>query len=240
MVWFKRILKISVIVALVVGFLLVVLSLMGGNSETLKKALEDFISQSTHTKTSVETLNYVGFYPNLAFDFEGLSGFAGEAAEIEVFSIGKVQLAMGFWDMTFNTGKIKDIHIEDIYLAPGLWGEQIVSLDRLEIVPGTLPEEAALKGTGLVGDKVFNLEAPMGETGSAPHQRYKFSDKKQVDFTLGDARARLLFSKDETALEPLQRGEDYCQLVALLLDLDIEFAHNCPVASPEEMPETTP
>ncbi len=232
MKWLKRILKIFVITALIFGFLLFVLAMLGGNNDTLKGALEDFISKSTNTKVSVQTLNRIEFYPDLAFDFEGLQGLAGKDGDIEVFSVGSVHLAMSFWDMTFSTGKLKDIDIRNVYMAPGLWGKQIVSLEHIGIEASADSQQAALKAQGLVGDKVFGFEAPMTQTGEAEDIRYKFSDQKYVDFTLGDAKARLAFHEDGTVLEPQKRGEDYCHLVSLLLDLDIVFAHNCPVAEP--------
>lgn len=232
MKWLKRIFKILIVLALVFGFLLFVLAMLGGNNDTLKGALEDFISKSTNTKVSVQTLNRIEFYPDLAFDFEGLQGLAGKDGDIEVFSVGSVHLAMGFWDMTFSTGKLKDIDVRNIYMAPGLWGKQIISLEHIGIEASANSQEAAIKAQGLVGDKAFGFEAPMTQSGEGADIRYKFSDQKYVDFTLGDAKARLAFHDDGAALEPQKRGEDYCHLVSLLLDLDIAFAHNCPVTEP--------
>lgn len=238
MIWLKRLFKFLLIVGLILAILLFVLSLMGGNNDTLKKALEDFLSETTNTEVTIGQLNHVGFYPNLVFDFEDLKGRSGEGGELDVFTVGSVRLAMGFWDMTFSQGKIKDVTIRDIYLAPGLWGQQIVSLESFGIVPsGETQESAAIIGTGLVGDKAFNMRIDMIALEDDTRSTYKFSQDKEIDFTLGDSAARLVFENGSTDLEPLERGDDYCDLVRLLSDLDVEFPYNCNLPTPVKTTE---
>ncbi len=240
MKWIKRIWNITFWSAAVLALLLFVLSTMGGNSDTLKKAMENFLSESTSSYVEIETLNHVGFYPALVFDFEGLEGRAGEGGEIDVFSVGALRLSMGFWDMTFSKGRLREVEVKDVYLAPGIWGDKIVTINRIALEPAPdLPQGGAMKAEGLVGDKVCAAMMPM----ILEERGYKFAEERSADFTLGDAKARLLFGIEPQVLEPVTRGDDYCDLVRLLLDTDLDFAHNCALAAPkkpeEKMPEET-
>ncbi len=238
MVWVKRLFKFMIFAALVLAFLLFVLSMLGGNSDNLKKAMEDFLSESTHTKVTIEKVNHIGFYPSLTFDMEGINGRGGEAADVDVFSIGALRLSMSFWDMTFSTSKVRAIDIRNINLAPGLWGDAPVKLEYISIFPAQEAETAALKGQGMVGEKPFSLYIAMDTLGPPEGPKYRFSPAREIDISLGDAKARLTVQEDEAHVEPLQRGEDYCALVALLLDLDIKFSHNCPLPEKMEKAET--
>ena len=68
--WFYLLLKITFGFSAVLLIVLTVMANVGGNSETLRQSIEQFITENTSYNASVGQLNAMKFFPDIILDFE--------------------------------------------------------------------------------------------------------------------------------------------------------------------------
>ncbi|MBX2834240.1 MAG: AsmA-like C-terminal region-containing protein [Micavibrio sp.] len=153
----KRIIKWSLIIGLIVFVGLTVLSRLGGDSEVLQSSVEDILTEKTGYKAKINTFNRMTFYPLIAIDAESIDFFEiiKEEAEPEeaqseqasvapdeiepkyssdpVMQIGKLQVALGFFDLMLSKGRVRHFLIEDFKAEAGALLEQPISVDKIDI-----------------------------------------------------------------------------------------------------------
>lgn len=122
-----------------------ILSSLGGNSDTLKQAAEEFLSQRFAGQARIETLNQMTFYPYMGIDFENAQIYRGDDSS-PVVSAEKVSIAMGFWDVTFGTGKVKTLNVQNLRALPGSMFRKGLTIDRFAIIDEG--DEAFLRSEG--------------------------------------------------------------------------------------------
>src|SRR5262249_31243184 len=118
-----------------VAFFLIIFTVManmGGSSDTLRESIEQFISESTGYKARVGHLSAMTFFPDISFNFENMELYGESSAEPAVYT-GSVKVALDFWDVMMNTGKIKTFNIRKFRALPGVIFESAFALDELAI-----------------------------------------------------------------------------------------------------------
>lgn len=183
--WLPFLAKLTFFLAVILVVLLAVLSSLGGKSEVLHRATEDFISARIGGKAAIGTFNQMTFYPNLSVDFEDLSveGVAGARSGQNILSAEKVTIAVGFWDMTFGTGKLKTLNIVKLRAAPGALIDKGLSVDRLAIIDEG--DEAFVRSEGKIGSSPYSVSATLEKTGKGKGRKYTFGDVRPFEVRLG-------------------------------------------------------
>ena len=195
----RTLLKISLVLVVLVVIALIILSNIGGNGDGYKNAVEGFLSDFTGLDARVETLNGMTFYPNISFEFENATFHENPETEIALAQLKKARVSVGFWDMTFQNGKFKDVYIEGLDVKEGLLTKDTLNVDLVDLQPG--PEDsAALMATGTLGDEPFDAVVNLKVEGRAPSQSYYFTTTRPFAVLLGDAILTGIFKDEDDAL----------------------------------------
>lgn len=181
--WAKLVFILGVFLVVVFA----ILSSLGGNSDTLKEAAEQFLSQRFGGQARIETLNQMTFYPYMGVDFEDAKVFRGDDST-PVVSADKVAIAMGFWDVTLGTGKVKTLNVKGLRAVPGAMFRKGLTIDRLAIIDEG--DEAFLRSEGKIGATPYTFDADIEKFGKGKSRKYAFGDVRPFHATLGDVVAR--------------------------------------------------
>lgn len=178
--------KLVFILGVFLVIIFAILSSLGGNSETLKEAAEEFLSQRFGGQARIETLNQMTFYPYMGIDFENAVVYRGDESN-PIVRAEKVSIAMGFWDVTFGTGKIKTLNVQGLRAVPGAMFRKGLTIDRLAIIDEG--DEAFLRSNGKIGATAYTFEADIEKFGKGNSREYAFGDVRPFHVTLGDVVA---------------------------------------------------
>lgn len=197
--WPGRLLRIAFFT---LAFLLVVFTVManmGGSNENLKVAIEDFFTGTFGYTTHVGTLNRMSFFPTISMDIEDIQmNPAGEADP--VITIGRIDCAMGFWDVTFSTGKVKKFNIEDFSALPGTLLRQPVIIDRVGIEEDQ--GDLAFFGIhGRIGSYPVSFQADMRASGPSGKRKYIFAENRPFAAAAGDIGIEGTFARVNDSIE---------------------------------------
>lgn len=170
------------IVLMAVGIMM--LTTLGGNSDVLKGSIEDYLSSRFGGRAEIETFNRMTFYPYMGVDMAGVKVFEGDSETKTRFSADKVVMAMGFWDLSFGTGKLKTFDIENMKAAPGALIAQGLTVDKAAIIDEG--DQAYIRSTGKIGTTPYSFESHVETFGKGNKKKYAFGDVRPFDARLGD------------------------------------------------------
>lgn len=206
--WFWRIVKISIFLAVFFFIILTVLSRLGGNSEVLKGAIEDVLSENTPYDVQVGRLSAMHFFPNVIMDFQEVQFFEkpeeleetedDEAEEVEetqqpaapvnasaVIRVSDVKFVIGFFDALFRPGRIKDIQIRDVYADSGTLLDKPVSVESF-LVDEYEQGKFALDLVGKIGDTPVNASMDLNYKGEGFSRVFILDDERELRVKIGD------------------------------------------------------
>ncbi len=186
--WLSFFAKLFFFLAVILVVLFAVLSSLGGNSEVLQSAAEEFIGTRLHGVAKIDKFNQMTFFPNVSVDFEGLnvSRNAADNQGTPILSAERVSIAMGFWDIALSTGKIKTLHLENMRAMPGVFLEKGLTVDRFAVIDEG--DHAYIRGSGKIGVTPFELSSQLEKTGKGKRRKYEFADVRPFAVTLGRAQ----------------------------------------------------
>lgn len=205
--WFGLFLKIlfCIIAGLIVVF--TVLANLGGSSDTLKKSIEEFVSENSAYNAKVGKLNNMNFFPDIIVDFENTEFFRKGDLDV-VMTAQKIQVAFSFWDVMGRTGKIKKLNIEGFRAAPETLMEKGVQIDSLAIVDGETGPR--MESKGMIGNQAFSASYGMESSGLGAGRKYSFGHDRELGITLGDVSLK-------------GRMKDTSAHTMIFEDIDLEF-----------------
>ena len=194
-----RILKWLFILAVLVFIVLTVLARMGGNSEVLKEAVEEFLTNNTSYSASITTLNSMQFFPDIVVDVEGveLREFGANQSDDEtteqpeqqpqatqgdvVVTVEAAKVRLRFFDMIFKGGQFKNIELKNLSAVPGAILPVSMSLESLGIEQED--EGAFIKGSGSLNKKPMNVKIGLENKGNG---LFTFGNDRAVNIDVGD------------------------------------------------------
>ncbi len=197
--WIWRIIKISLVLAVILFIVFSVLRGLGGNSDTLKKSIEEYVSGATGYRAEISTLNGLTFFPVISLDFEGLNLYA-EAAVAPKATAGKVIFAMDFWDVMFQTGNFRSLYAENIIAQAGVLLQKPVVINKIGIQQDeTLSQRpetqnhAALFLNGMIEDAPIKISLSVIEKDKGNGlSKYSFDINRALNITLGEGNIKAL------------------------------------------------
>ncbi|MGB0720726.1 MAG: hypothetical protein ACPGRX_09640 [Bdellovibrionales bacterium] len=185
--WAGRLVKIAFFFFAFVAIMATVLVNMGGNSDTLKGAIEDYLAQTSGYTAKVETLNRMSFFPSIGFDFSNLEMTKGDDENPKI-TAGHVQIAIGFWDMVLSRRKIRKLDIQNVSIAPDVWGPNAITIAHI-----ALDEDASgktfLDVKGAIGPAPLTAKIDMQSEGDGSGRTYGFGDESAFTGALGPLSA---------------------------------------------------
>jgi hypothetical protein len=150
----RRVFRVSLVILALFGLSLLALNAVGGRGDALKQGAQDFLRQISGMEPSIGRFDGVTFFPSVSGNMGDIVLKAGE----EKIRIGGLKFSIGFWDVMFSTGRIRDFEITDARAAPGLYTAQAVTLDRIWIDrDAKSPRLARLTAQGKYGNDPFTV-----------------------------------------------------------------------------------
>jgi hypothetical protein len=201
--WKKRLrlfIKITLVVSVLFGISLFLLSTQGGNSEPLKRGLEEYLQQTTGYKADIGHLNYMAFYPIVGIDFDDLAFYSVVKKEVtdekgqkkqalardrRVADVGHVTLAIRFWDLFLSRHSLVALKITGIDIAPGIVDKRAVSIGSLMLDPKGLDDKPAVVIKGTYGKEAIAGAFEMRVKGRA----YAMPDNAKFKMSAGPLEA---------------------------------------------------
>ena len=192
--WLGFFAKLLFFVLVFLIVILMVLSSLGGNSETLKGAIEQFIGSKFGGTATIEKLNQMTFYPYMGADFEGLNVYRGDESN-SIMTADKVSVAMGFWDVTFGKPDLKAFNIKNLKADPGALMAQGFSAEQIAIVDEG--DKVNFRADGKIGGTPIRITAPMEKKGVGKNKQYSFSDIRPLEAVIGNVNASGKFERQD-------------------------------------------
>lgn len=177
---FKLLIKILVITLIVLGVIFAVMSTLGGSGEKMRATSESFLSEMIGEPVSVGTVNNVRFFPDVIFDFEGVRVDSTERNIEGLASADHFRIVVGFFDMSFDTQKIKDFEIRNLYLREDEWTDEALLIEAADIQLRPETGGAFLSIVGRYGERKVDEKIDLEIFGAATHAKYKVKDPQQV------------------------------------------------------------
>lgn len=213
-------LRIVIGAAVAVGITLVLLSRQGGNSDSLKEFLEQYLSDSSGYIAEIDTLNAVSFYPVLGADFDGLVFRDRGNREIKA-RLGHVNFSVGFWGASFGRSAIRTFSITKGEIDAGIVTPEKIIIEDLSI-DLSQGEAPVLRFNGHYGQEKMTAAAGLERKTTwlgAPY--FVLADGKKLTLEAGPVQLESLIGtgkKGERALTVLSltTGQDHQPLKGLV------------------------
>jgi hypothetical protein len=173
--WLGTLLKVVFFTGAALLLVFTVMANMGGSNDTLKGAVEQFLTDASGYQSTVTKLNRMNFFPTIGLNMEGIEMHRADGDYDTAVTIGKVDIAMGFWDVTFNTGKIKKLTVENASVLPGVILSHPMHVEKISIEEDQ-GDLAFFEGRGVIGPHNFSFQADMEASGISGARKYRFSD----------------------------------------------------------------
>lgn len=182
---FKALLKTIVFTIIFLIVIFTVMANIGGSGQMYREALEGFLAEATGYPARVETLNNMSFFPEVSFDFEGAVLYESGAAEVSVASAAKVALALDFWDMLLQTGKLRALQVEQVKARAGVFMDKPVAIEHIFIAETEAGDAAILIGKGKIGEYPVNVRVDMDVYGEGYQKSYGFGPERPFSLDTG-------------------------------------------------------
>lgn len=166
----KRIIVLTLFLAVFLFVIFTVLSRLGGSSPVLKDAIQDFLTNKTSYITQVSVLNGMHFFPDVVVDVSGVEMSAPDSEATAIY-IGRFNAVIGFFDVMGGVQKYKSLYIENSYAAPGT-----LFASNLRIEHGGIftkqDEKPHFRVEGKVGAGDFTVEVELDSEGQGRAKKY--------------------------------------------------------------------
>lgn len=209
--WLGRLTKIGFILFAFMAVVLTVLFNMGGSSNTLKGAIEDYIAQSTGFAAQIQTFNKMTFFPNVSLDMGGISLKRPNITALNAWAkaeaekpeeergitappinysnpdatIGSFKISIGFWDVGFGkTRKIRDLQVRNAVFGAGSIAHKTVAVNTLGI-DETAEGEPFLSIEGNWGSEAFEATLSLESSGPRSNRKYNIGDESIFEAKVG-------------------------------------------------------
>ncbi len=183
--WVRRFIKIGMVLAVIFGISLALLAKLGGDHAALKKGIEDYITQATGLQAEIGEFDHMGFFPNLKLDAgQILLRKDGESKAVVTIRVAK--FSAGFFDLMFSRQRIKSLNIENLYVAPGIFGAHELVIDRMVLEEKAVDDGAALIVAGHYGEQDIAVHMEMERDRGV----FKLSDSSDFKINFGEFSAQ--------------------------------------------------
>jgi hypothetical protein len=175
-----RLIKYAFFAGIFLFIILTALTNIGGSSDVLKEAIEDFITDNSAFEARIETLHNMNFFPDIVIDFENLSLRSKESTQ-QAIHIAKVKISMGFFDVMFRTQKYKIVDVENANVVGGVLFNRPFLVSSIKILDDSNQPRLVVIGKIGLADFVskFQLQSKGG--------KYYFGEQWAFENAIGTA-----------------------------------------------------
>lgn len=176
---FKLVFFLAVLVVLAVS----VLSMIGGNSATLRNGAADYMAAVSGMDVTIGTLNEISFFPRVVVDMEDVI-FTSDRYPDEAARIDELYISMPFWRAFLGQSRADTLEIANVRARPGVWGPRSFSVRKLMFQPQGEGGHPAFTADGRYGEEAFTVDIEL----LRKDLLYGIKDGGAVQITVGDSR----------------------------------------------------
>ncbi|PZP56984.1 MAG: hypothetical protein DI586_01835 [Micavibrio aeruginosavorus] len=173
--WIIRILLFFIAI-LVAGLLM--LSTLGGTSESHKKGLEQAFSDATNSNIKIQNIDEFNILPQLSIKATGLHGLSRTSPN--EFMADRIDIAFGLSDLALGKRRIESFVLENFRFSAD--SKYDLKIESARIKPG---EKALFLVDGQYKEEKIHFSAPL-EQGSVGRSYYYFNDQIEIDGKYGE------------------------------------------------------
>ena len=205
--YIRRAIKLVVGIMVLGALSLWVLSTLGGSGNALRLGIQDYLTDTSGYLAEMDTLHDMSFFPTSRLSFQGLAfyqpikkdeptpqkkdSFPPQQSMSDFFaagdmvaSVGRVNIAMKFWDMFLSRRRFVDFEVLNLNMDAGFWLPAALTFSSFKVVPDL--QNPAIVGVGTYGP--HKLETRMGVTQKADDLGkifYTIATQTPITITLG-------------------------------------------------------
>lgn len=166
--------RIVLILGAMFGLSLVFMNVMGGESDSLRAGVQDYLRGATGLQAEIGRFDGVTFFPEAGIS-AGDIVFRPDAGAAPVATIGSLDFVMGFWDVFFRRGRLRVLEVKDAHIDAGMITARALDITRIGIdMNGESAGVARLSAAGAYGGAPFLMTVAM-DTRSRGAGRQDFS-----------------------------------------------------------------
>ena len=184
----KRLLIRVPIFLIVVYFLLVMsLKMIVRYPESLRAGLEDYVSQASNTRASINTLEHITFHPHVDIRMRDITFHSGQNAADIKMEVEYAEIASPFWSVMTPVKRLKNLKVENAEIAAGYIFSYKMFIEELGIINKEGPDQygSFMRATGKYADKDMVLEAGLVQD----KKFYYLSENVPFSISIGDVKA---------------------------------------------------
>ena len=168
--------RILLIVVMAIAALALMLSMLGGTTESHRKGLEQAFSDSINADVKIGRIDQFNILPQLSMKASNIEGMFRDTKN--QFKMDKFELAFSFSDLVLGHHKIENFQIENFRFASGSTYD--LSIDHA----GIDPKKANFSSQGIFDKKSYDFSIPLAvDPGGRP--AYYFEPENKFDGHLG-------------------------------------------------------
>ena len=181
--WARRLFKISIVFFVIIAICVTVLFNMGGNNETLKSSVEDYLEMATHYNAEIKTFHKMTFFPNVSVAFDDLTLSHPEHETVKITADG-VDIALGFWDLIFGNRELRRLKVKNLSFSKGAILHKAITIDDIAIDEDA-DDNSFLIIKGKIGQDDLSFKQMLERHGKEKNARYNFGEKGEFDLSIG-------------------------------------------------------
>ena len=189
-----KLMKWTLLLFVIIWIALTILSNLGGNSDVLKGAMQDFISQQTGMNAKIGTFNNMNFFPDISVDMQSIV-IEDPQNETKPITVGELKIAFRFFDVVLGRKSIRDVRVMDVDIPKGTLSDHAIKIERIGIVDGDEEGKAFLQGKGVIDGQALFARLDMIPKGSVSGRFFSLPKDNHLDVTIGNLKATGKFEK---------------------------------------------
>ena len=152
--------------------------------EPLRAGLEDYVSQISGTRASINSLDKIMFFPRVEIVFSDLTLHAGDNAADIKGSADKVEMASPFWTIVTPVKRFDDFTVRNAVFAKDYITPYEIKIDTLDVVTKEGPDQygSFVEVVGDYGGHDMRLEIGIAQKG----KHYYLPKMMPFVLTVGD------------------------------------------------------
>jgi len=161
----------------------------GGQRDSLRTTAEQYLSSLTGMSVSIETLNYIEFFPRFTADMEGIVFKSFKTDEI-LAEIGEIYFSMNFFSIFFSTGKFDDLQVKGITAKKGVWAKRSLDFRKISMEEKASEGKPALVIEGQYGNDSVSVRMGLKlHKGLGKHPSFRLGDDNTFSLKIGSLEA---------------------------------------------------
>ncbi|GEM_PF-1423919 len=153
--WFRRLVKVTLILGVLLFIGLTLLSRIAGNSEYLQRGVTEFMESSTGMKVAIGEFHYLKLFPNVGIHLEDVQ-LTDPDTQAVTASATEFQYESGFFDLMFSRNRMSVLSIKEAFVSKALTGRRNLNITQAGLDANALGEgQPGLSASGTWGKDAF-------------------------------------------------------------------------------------